>query len=78
MDTAYDSKQTPHNRQDLTWHYGKNTLIVMAQVGGCYNVARVAETRYSATEIDLLAVVWACKKASLFLSGNDFEVVVDH
>ena len=37
-----------------------------------------AETHYSATEIDLLAVVWACKKAFLFLSGNDFEVVVDH
>ena len=37
-----------------------------------------AETRYSATEIELLAVVWACKKASLFLFGNDFEVVVDH
>ena len=37
-----------------------------------------AETRYSATEIELLAVVWACKKASPFLFGNDFEVVVDH
>ena len=37
-----------------------------------------AETRYSATEIELLAVVWACKKASLFLSENEFEVVVDH
>ena len=37
-----------------------------------------ADTRFSATEIELLAVVWVCKKASLFPSGNDLEVVVNH
>ena len=37
-----------------------------------------AETRYSATEIEVLAVTWAVKKARLFLAGADFELVVDH
>lgn len=36
------------------------------------------ESRYSATEIELLAVVWAVRKAHLFLRGTRFEVVVDH
>ena len=36
------------------------------------------ESRYSATEIELLAVVWAVKKAHLFLAGSDFELIVDH
>ena len=29
----------------MAWHYGKNTLTVMAQVGGCYNVACVAHQK---------------------------------
>ena len=37
-----------------------------------------AESRYSATEIELLAVVWAAQKAHLFLAGADFELIVDH
>ena len=37
-----------------------------------------AESRYSATEVDLLAVVWAVHKAHLYLAGTDFELVVDH
>ena len=36
------------------------------------------ESRYSATEIELLAVVWAVQKARLFLAGSDFELVIDH
>ena len=36
------------------------------------------ESLYSATEIELLAVVWAVKKAHLFLAGSDFELIVDH
>ena len=35
------------------------------------------ETRYSATEIELLVVTWAVKKAHLFLARADFELVVD-
>ena len=37
-----------------------------------------AESRYSATEIELLAVVWAIKKANTFLAGTSFELIVDH
>ena len=35
------------------------------------------EARYSATEIELLAVVWAVHKARLFLAGADFQLIVD-
>ena len=37
-----------------------------------------AESRYSAAEIELLAVVWAIKKANTFLAGTSFELIVDH
>ena len=37
-----------------------------------------AESRYSATEVELLAVVWATQKAHLYLAGSDFELLVDH
>ena len=37
-----------------------------------------AESCYSATEIELLAVVWAIKKANTFLAGTPFELIVDH
>ena len=36
------------------------------------------EARYSATEIELLAMVWAAKKAHLFIGGADVELIVDH
>ena len=38
----------------------------------------LAESRYSATEGELLAAVWAVHKAHLHLAGADFELVVDH
>jgi transposase InsO family protein len=37
-----------------------------------------AETRYAMVELELLAIVWACKKARAFLEGIDFTVVTDH
>ncbi|ODM88365.1 hypothetical protein Ocin01_18317 [Orchesella cincta] len=37
-----------------------------------------AEARYSASEIEMLAVVWAIKKCRLFLLGHPFELIVDH
>ena len=37
-----------------------------------------AESRYSATEVELLAVVWVAPKAHLYLAWSDFELPVDH
>ena len=38
-----------------------------------------AETRYSATEIELLGIVWAMKKCNLYVAGNnEIVVVTDH
>lgn len=37
-----------------------------------------AESKYSATEIELLALTWAIKKCHLFLQGSWFEAIVDH
>ena len=34
-----------------------------------------AESRYFATEVELLAVVWATQKAHLYLAGSDFELL---
>ena len=37
-----------------------------------------AESRYAIIESELLAVVWAVRKCSLFLSGAAFELCTDH
>ena len=37
-----------------------------------------AETRYAVIELECLAVTWAVRKCSLYLSGCSFEVVTDH
>ena len=36
-----------------------------------------AESRYSATDLKLIAVVWAVHKAHLYLADANFELVVD-
>ena len=37
------------------------------------------ETRYAVIELELLALVWACKKADVYLKGmQSFEVLLDH
>ena len=36
------------------------------------------ESRPSATEIELLAIVWAVKKAHLYLACAELELIVDH
>ena len=37
-----------------------------------------AESHYSATEAELLAVTWAVQQAHLYLAGADFTLIVDH
>ena len=37
-----------------------------------------AESQYSATEFELLAITWTVTKARLFLASADFQLVVDH
>ena len=37
-----------------------------------------AESRYSVTESELLAVVFAMKKLKLYLQGKQFQIIVDH
>ena len=36
------------------------------------------EERYSATEKEALAVVWACEKFQIHLCGIQFELIIDH
>ena len=37
-----------------------------------------AERRYSVTDLEALAVVWAVKTFRLYLMGTRFKVVTDH
>ena len=55
------------------WQDGKWRLI---QCGSRY--LSDAESRYAIIELELLAVVWAVHKCSLFLSGTPFDVFTDH
>lgn len=41
-------------------------------------LAEPLERRYSQTERDALAIVWACKRFHVFLYGKDFVLVTDH
>ena len=43
----------------------------------CSRHVTPAQSRYSATELELLAVMWAVHKAHLYLACADFELVVD-
>ena len=46
----------------------------------CYasRSTRGAEVNYAATQLECLAVVWACKHFKYYILGIDFEVITDH
>lgn len=64
---------------------GLAAVLSQQQNGGCFKPVMYAsgslsdvERRYSQTEREALAVVWACERFRLFLYGLEFELVTDH
>ena len=70
-----DSAQSKGLRMTL-WQQQPSGNWCLLQCG-CHHVT-AAESRYSATEVKLLAVMRATRKAHLHLAGSDFELLVDH
>ena len=59
--------------------------VVTLQQGGVWRVISYAsrsqtdvERRYNQTEKEVLALVWACERFSMYVSGQSFELGTDH
>lgn len=64
---------------------GLGAMLSQAQPDGTFrNVAYASrslsavECRYSQTEKEALAVVWACERFHLYLIGTEFDLITDH
>lgn len=73
-------KQIQHSPLASEWPCGKNLSDAktwrLQPCGSCSTWE--VEMRHLATEIKLIAAVWAWKRMLLFLLGNQLEVIVDH
>ena len=64
--------------------YGLGSVLVQEQGGSDRVIAyghrslSTIERKYSQTEREALALVWACEHHMLYLLGNEFELVTDH
>ena len=58
--------------------YQKGTKSIHNIIAIGSRVLRDAETRYSTTEREALAIIWACQKFKMYLEGKAFVVVTDH
>ena len=83
--TSYDRLRPLRLETDAAQSRGLGMALWQQQEDGQWRLLQCAsrhitqtESRYSATEIELLAVTWAVQKARLFLAGSDFELIVDH
>lgn len=64
---------------------GLGAILTKAQADGSYKSVYYAsraltnvERRYSQTEREALAIVWACEKFHVFLYGKEFSMITDH
>ncbi len=64
---------------------GLGAILTQAQADGAYKPVYYAsraltdvERRYSQTEREALAIVWACEKFHVFLYGREFSMIIDH
>lgn len=64
---------------------GLGVILTQAQADGAYKPVYYAsraltdvERRYSQTEREALAIVWACEKFHVFLYGREFSMITDH
>ena len=73
-----DWELMPRSPSAWAWPSGRSSLRVN---GESSNVVprhdTPAESRYSTTDVEPLAFVWAVRKPHLYLAGADFELVID-
>jgi len=64
--------------------YGLARILLQEQNGEkrviCYagRISTSVEHRYSQTEKEALALVWACEHCHVYLYGSEFELLTDH
>ena len=63
---------------------GLGAVLTQQQGGVCRVISYAArslsdvERRYSQTEKEALALVWACDRFSMYVTGETFELETDH
>lgn len=81
---AYFDKEAPTEVIADASPVGLGTMLIQKQNGGKVPVWYVSrsltdcERRYSQTDKETLALVWACERLHLFVYGRKFDLLTDH
>jgi hypothetical protein len=84
----YDASRPSRLQVDASRLFGLGFVLKQETSPGIWNTVQAgsrflseAETRYAMTELEMLAIAWACKKCSMFIEGltkAQFMIWTDH